>query len=171
MLADQIKIDIVYQFEMALQLQAQESLPCAGVNSYEKQCWGIPIQFYSRGTENGSSWILNRFLVCLAILLRNRSFKPWNTFYAPPPILNEYMGCSKQCMICSHNCFWSQVWPLECEGWLAGCISRPELFLAAHVFISYRRRSIERLYDCRFFWLFRRRTFPFHDMWSCIKKY
>ena len=82
--------------------------------------------FYSRGTENGSRWILNRFLVCQAILLRNRSFKPWNTFYAPPPILNEYMGCSKQCMICSHHCFWSLVWPLECSGWLAGCISRPQ---------------------------------------------
>ena len=82
--------------------------------------------FYSRGTENGSRWILNRFLVCQAILLRNRSLKPWNMFYAPPPILNEYMGCSKQFMICSHHCFWSLVWPLECEGWLAGCISRPQ---------------------------------------------
>ena len=36
------------------------------------------------------------------------------------------MGCSKQFMICSHHCFWSLVWPLECSGWLAGCISRPQ---------------------------------------------
>ena len=31
--------------------------------------------FYSRGTENGSRWILNRFLVCQAGLLKNRSLK------------------------------------------------------------------------------------------------